>query len=279
MSENENPVEGFWIVSETSGEVYDSGHTFPVGIFTSEEAADSYISAYNQADRLVMLSEHRTINWHSWSKRFVPKVSATPAIVTVYEYETERDEETGKRYLTNVNAHHVDLNSVSPDGVYGKAVLNPDRAYREYVNPDGETEILDSEVFPAMVLASSKDYYEGGYETFYTVDPDKIILDPPADYVHPAPIPWTPQVKGKDGLYDWERELLTGSTEEKEPVEVEVEKPKNKPLEEWEVQALNGTLEPYVPKQVKVEPSESEAGEDTKKFPLEDWEIEVLQKD
>lgn len=242
MSENEKPVEGFWIVSETSGEVYDSGHTFPVGIFTSEEAADSYISAYTQADHAVMLSDHRTTNWHSWSKRFVPKVSATPAIVTIYEQETERDEDTGKRYLTNVAAHHVDLNKVGTESSFGKAVLNPDRAYQEVATKGGSVEVLDSEVFPAMVLASSKDYYEGGYETFYTQNPDNIILDPPAGYVHPTPIPWTPQVKGKDGLYDWERELLTGSAEEQEPAEPPVEEPNPKvpPLQDWERAILEG---------------------------------------
>lgn len=223
MSKNEQPApEGFWIVSQSSGETYESGYTRPVGIFTTEEAADAYLKAYAEADRAVLLSDHRTTNWHTWSKSFVPSVSAVPAIVTVYIYETERDEETGKRELTNVSAHHIDLNKVDAESVLGKAAHNPDRAYQEIVSEDGGNVILDSEVFPAMTLASSKDYYEGGYETFYTQNPEKIILDPPSDYVHPAPIPWTPQVKGTDGLYDWERELLedNGFEMEQEPEEV-----------------------------------------------------------
>lgn len=242
MSEKETPVDGVWIVSQSSGEAYESGYTSPVGAFATEELADAYIAAYTTAEREVMLSENRTTNWHSWRKSFVPTVSAIPAIVTVYEQETERDEETGKRELSNVAVHYVDLNKIGLESSFGKAVLNPDRAYREFVNPAGETEVLDSAVFTPMVLADSKDYYEGGYETFYTVNPASIVLDPPADYTHPAPIPWTPQVKGKDGLYDWERELLTGSSEEQESTEPPVEEPKPNvpPLQDWELKALRG---------------------------------------
>jgi hypothetical protein len=242
MSENETPVDGVWIVSQSSGEAYESGYSSPVGAFATEELADAYIAAYNSADRVVLMSDNRTTNWHSWQKNFVPSVTTTPAIVTVYEQETVRDEDTGQRELSNVAVHYVDLNKVGTESSFGKAVHNRERAYQEVVESDGSVTVLDSETFPAMVLADTKDYYEGGYETFYTVDPRNIILDPPADYVHPEPIPWKPQVKGKDGLYDWERELLTGSTEEQEPTEAPLEEPKPKvpPLEEWELELLRG---------------------------------------
>lgn len=208
-------IDGLWTVVRTSGEAYDD-HSYDstVGLFASEALADAYIETYDAFDRQARKDEYNTGSWSMWRKKFVPTApTELPKLALYYIVETSRSfEENGKRVIEKVEVVSRDLNREPYDEIERIARENPGKAFQQ-VNEEGEpSAFAESSEFPALVLSEDGKDYDGQWETFYSFSKDAVVLDPPAGYVHPEPIPWEPakpEVRVNNGeLADWEKELL-----------------------------------------------------------------------
>lgn len=226
-SENTNAsVEGSWGIESTGGEAYDD-HTYTtmIGLFDSEEAADAYLEAHNVAAKEAYMAEYNT-GYSYWLKKvFIPKApSQVPNFKLFYEVETSRSwDENGKREVERVSVQLLDFNKQALTPFQQLCWDNPGKAFQT-VSPYGVSPEVhaESSEFPALTLSEDGRDYDGQYETFYSFSKDAVVLDPPAGYVHPEPIPWEPPKRfeadkrrndGSEELADWEKELL-GITDE-----------------------------------------------------------------
>jgi hypothetical protein len=211
-------IDGLWTVVRTSGEAYDD-HSYDstVGLFPTEAAADAYIAVYAEASEKARRDEYNTGSWSMWRKKFVPTAPVQiPNLVLMYEVETSRSwEENGKREVERVQVWFKDLNKEPQEEMERLARENPEKAFQA-TNKYGEPNAFaESAEFPELTLSEDGKDYDGQWETFYSFSKDAVVLDPPAGYVHPEPIPWEPApvkervyAEGEEVLAEWERELL-----------------------------------------------------------------------
>ena len=228
-------IDGLWTVVCTSGEYYDDySHDSTVGLFASEALADEYIAAYEEVSKLANEAEYNSNSYARWHKKFVPTApTQVPKLVLLYEVETSRSwDENGKREVERVGVWFKDMNKEPQDEMERLARANPDKAFQA-TNKYGEPDTFaESSEFPELVVSDDGQDYDGQWETFYSFSKDAVVLDPPAGYVHPEPIPWEPsrterhskhsRYEGEsEELEDWEKELLGLNN----PVEDEPGKP------------------------------------------------------
>ena len=220
-------IDGLWTVVNTSGEAYDD-HSYDttVGLFPTEAAADAYIAVYSEASEQARKAEYNTGSWAMWRKKFVPTApKVIPNIVLMYEVETSRSwDENGKREVERVGVWFKDMNKAPQDEMEALVRANPEKAFQA-TNKYGEPDTFaESAEFPELTISDDGQDYDGQYETFYSFSRDAVVLDPPAGYVHPEPIPWKPRHVERDEqlngeLAEWEKELLGIVDEEKKQEE------------------------------------------------------------
>lgn len=187
-----NPIQGMWNVILSTGAPYEKSYERGVGLFHELAAAEAYCDAYDKESNV---ASGKTINQYESTHcriQFIPFGEFNAVFHTLYTVETDREENSNQRVITDVTAEVISEKSLLKMMSNGSdprlSAIWEDKSLAVLI--DNETEvsaqkIVSSELFGPLEVVSGE-YNDGtaysyveGIERFLTFDPANVVLDNP----------------------------------------------------------------------------------------------------